>query len=304
MAGLTHSAANLVHSSAMVAFVDKFVGLLTIIIPLFIAAAIVGALMRMYTPRLLTGRWARSWLAYPVVLGVSGATPFCTVGTSTLVATLIDSGFPLGPTITFLVNSPLTDPLALVLLARLFSLKVAIEYYVLTGAIALVLGITLSRRWTPETLRARLSKGPRCGPDLGEPPSFRLGVRLFFDTVRTFFVGVFIGASIGAAIEGFVPTAWVAALAHLNPFLGVPLAVALGAPIYANSEMLIPVVYAFYTQGMNVGVGLAFLIAATGMGVPEFIVLSRGLRPRFLVQYAGAMFAAFTVIGLVMVVGH
>jgi hypothetical protein len=64
----------------------------------------------------------------------------------------------------------------------------------------------------------------------------------------------------------------------------VPLAAAVGVPIYASTTVLLPLGSALFASGVNVGVATTFVMAATGFSLPEGIMLYRLIGPRPLAQ--------------------
>jgi uncharacterized protein len=283
-------------------FLEHFFHVVVMVLPVFVAAAAVGAVIRVYLGDILSSRIIRSrLLSYPVILFISIVLPFCSAGTSTIVVTLIELGFPVQIAIAFLICTPLVDPLALVLLTRLFGPLIAIEYVALGVIVAVVLAELLGRFWTSRALLARFSREASSPAPRPSPREVLIQVGRF---LRQFSIAVTIGVLIGSVIYGFVPTTWLTPLTALSPLYAVPIAVALGAPLYTTTDTMIPVVYALYLKGMNPGVGLAFLMSATTLGIPELIILARAVQRRFVVQYASSMLASFVVVGLVLAVGR
>ncbi|MGA4814785.1 permease [Pseudomonas aeruginosa] len=78
-----------------------------------------------------------------------------------------------------------------------------------------------------------------------------------------------IGAGIGALIYGVVPGEWIATMAGAdNPF-AIPVAAAIGLPLYIRAETLIPIGMALQSQGMSIGAVAALIIAGAGASIPE-----------------------------------
>ena len=77
----------------------------------------------------------------------------------------------------------------------------------------------------------------------------------------------------------------------------VPLAVALGVPMYASTATLIPIVQALLAKGAALGTVLAFMMAVVGLSLPEFILLRRVLRPRLLAAFVGVVSTGILVVG-------
>jgi hypothetical protein len=80
--------------------------------------------------------------------------------------------------------------------------------------------------------------------------------------------------------------------------LAVPLAVAIGIPIYLNSFAAIPFVSGLIDLGMSPATGLAFMLATSATGFPAMVAVLALVKPR-----AFALYLGFTIIGA-MIAGY
>ena len=81
-----------------------------------------------------------------------------------------------------------------------------------------------------------------------------------------------------------------------NPF-AVPVAVALGVPLYSNAAGVIPIVQALTAKGMAIGTVLAFMMAVTALSLPEAIILSNVLKKPLLATFFGIVALAIVCVG-------
>jgi uncharacterized membrane protein YraQ (UPF0718 family) len=92
------------------------------------------------------------------------------------------------------------------------------------------------------------------------------------------FKGVFwyllLGAGIGAFIYGFFPQDLVVRLAGPGNPWSIPIAAAIGVPMYIRAETVIPISAALVGKGMGVGTVLALIIGGAGASIPEIIILA------------------------------
>jgi uncharacterized membrane protein YraQ (UPF0718 family) len=117
------------------------------------------------------------------------------------------------------------------------------------------------------------------------------------ELLRKIWPYVVIGIAIGAFIHGYVPQDFLARWAGPdNPF-AVPLAIALGVPLYANAAGVIPIVQALTAKGMAIGTVLAFMMAVTALSLPEAVILSNVLKKPLLATFFGVVAMAITMVG-------
>jgi uncharacterized membrane protein YraQ (UPF0718 family) len=108
---------------------------------------------------------------------------------------------------------------------------------------------------------------------------------------------VVVGIGIGAFIHGYVPEDFLARWAGRdNPF-AVPVAVALGVPLYSNAAGVIPIVQALTAKGMAIGTVLAFMMAVTALSLPEAVILSNVLKKPLLLTFFGIVATAIIIVG-------
>ena len=108
-----------------------------------------------------------------------------------------------------------------------------------------------------------------------------------------------LGTVAGAAIYGFVPTGWLIALAGPGQPLAVPLAAALGVPMYVNAETFFPISAALLEKGVGIGAVVALIITSMGVSVPEVALLASLFRPRLVAVLVVSVFGVAVGGGMV-----
>ena len=225
-----------------------------------------------------------------IMAGLLGiVTPFCSCSAVPLFIGFVEAGIPLGVTFTYLVAAPMVNEVALGMLWLLFGWKIALIYIVSGEVIAIVSGLLIGRLklekhvedyvWKMKVGALGESSKPTQNERLKDARVFTL------DMVKKIWLYVVIGIGIGGLMHGWVPAN---ALAHLagkgNPF-AVFIAVILGIPLYSNAAGIIPLVSEFTRAGVSLGTSLAFMMAVTGLSLPEMILLRRVLKPKLLVIF-------------------
>jgi len=118
------------------------------------------------------------------------------------------------------------------------------------------------------------------------------------------FKGVFwylmIGAGIGAFIYGFFPQDLVVRLAGPGNPWSIPVAAALGVPMYIRAETVIPIGAALIGKGMGVGTVLALVIGGAGASIPEIIILGSIFKRRLVFAFVLTVFVVAVVAGYVV----
>jgi len=228
-------------------------------------------------------------------------TPFCTCSAIPLFIGMLESGVPLGVTMSFLVSSPTINEVALVMLWGLFGWRVAVIYILSGMFIAIVSGFIIGRlkmeRYVEEFVFKVKAKQEGFEEKLTWNDRCSYAVEYVREIFSQVWLYVLLGVGLGAFIHGYVPVEFVARYAgNRNPF-AVIIAVLIGVPLYSNAAGTIPVVQALFSKGLALGTTLAFMMAVTALSLPEFIILRKVLKPRLLLTYFGTVAAGIIIIG-------
>jgi len=233
------------------------------------------------------------------LLGI--VTPFCSCSAVPLFIGFVESGVPLGVTFSFLISSPMVNEVAVVLLWGLFGWKIALIYMGTGLLVAILAGMIIGKlkleKWVEEYVYKIKSMGAAI-----DTAKQTFKDRLVYarekttDILKKVWAYVIIAIGIGGFIHGYVPEDFLVRYAGpQNPF-GVPIAVALGVPLYSNAAGVIPIVYALMEKGMSMGTVLAFMMAVTALSLPEMIILRKVLTIKLLAVFVGIM--TVTIIGV------
>ena len=233
------------------------------------------------------------------LLGI--VTPFCSCSAVPLFIGFVEAGVPLGVTFSFLISSPMVNEVAVVLLWGLFGWKIALIYMGTGLLVAIIAGMIIGKlrleKWVEEYVYKIKSMGAAAD---SAKQAFK--DRLVYarenttDILKKVWAYVIVAIGIGGFIHGYVPEDFLVRYAGpRNPF-GVPIAVALGVPLYSNAAGVIPIVYALMEKGMSMGTVLAFMMAVTALSLPEMIILRKVLKIKLLAVFVSIM--TITIIGV------
>jgi uncharacterized protein len=247
--------------------------------------------------RAMVGRPLRS-TGLALVFGA--ITPFCSCSTVPLVAGMAAAGVPVTAMTVFLVLSPLVNPATIALLATLVSPLYAAGFVLASMVLALAVASVVTLAGVRPSLPAALR--PEAMPGTSLPWRARLRsamARAVRDLLR---LAPLFGAAaaVGALLYGRVEVASIGRLIDAAGPWAVPMAVAVGVPVYASTAVLLPIGSALLATGANLGVVTAFLIGATGLSLPEGIMLQRLLGGRYLLALATSFVAAAIALGFLV----
>jgi hypothetical protein len=223
--------------------------------------------------------------------GLGMITPFCTCSAIPLFLGFIQTGIPLGVTFSFLVASPMINEVALIMLFGMFGFKIAALYAFSGFVIAVVSGLIIGRLNLEHLLEGfDLSKRIRnvaFGTDMPWPERLAYARGYTADILKTVWPYVLVGIGAGAWIHGYVPENFLARWAGADKWYAVPLATLVGIPLYSNAAGVIPLVSALTEKGVALGTTLAFMMAVTGLSLPEFLILRRVMKLKLLFIFFG-----------------
>jgi uncharacterized membrane protein YraQ (UPF0718 family) len=270
--------------------------LLTTII--FVVAIIRSSFPPEKTKRLLSHKREYVGNVLAALLGI--VTPFCSCSAVPLFIGFVESGVPLGVTFSFLISSPMVNEVALIMLWGLFGWKIALIYIGSGLLVAIVAGIVIGKlkmeRYVQDYVwEMQVGNSEITVMNLRQKLDYAREYTL--DLLKKIWPYVVIGVGLGAFIHGYVPQDFLVRWAGRdNPF-AVPVAVALGVPLYSNAAGVIPIVHALMEKGMAIGTVLAFMMAVTALSLPEAVILKNVLKKQLVAVFFGTVAVAIICVG-------
>ncbi|MDD5041205.1 MAG: permease [Candidatus Peribacteraceae bacterium] len=224
--------------------------------------------------------------------GIGVITPFCTCSAIPLFLGFLEAGVPLGVTFTFLIASPMVNEVALALLLATFGLKVALLYIASGLTIAVLAGLAIGSLHL-EHLVDRAVQDGNCGTGRKQmdtwPERLAFAGRYTRMILKRVWWIVLIGIGVGAWMHGYVPADFLGRFAGADRWYAVPFAVLIGIPLYANAAGVMPIVAVLAEKGVAMGTTLAFMMAVTGLSLPEFLILRRVMQTKLILLFAGVV---------------
>lgn len=264
----------------------------------------VGVIRSFFTPertrQILAGKRESIGNVLAAALGI--VTPFCSCSAVPLFIGFVETGIPLGVTLSFLIASPMINEVALVLLLGMFGWKVAILYAGTGLFIAIFAGWIIGRlkmeRYIEEwVFGLKIPQNTLTDIDANWDGRIKYGLGAVRDIVGRVWPYVIAGIAVGAGIHGYVPEGLMASFMGKDVWWSVPVAVLLGIPMYSNAAGIIPVVQALMEKGAALGTVLAFMMAVIGLSLPEMIILRKVLKRQLIAVFIGVVAVGILTVG-------
>lgn len=281
------------------------IGLLLVVINYIMAITRYYFPMEKVRDLLTKRRWFGLDYLFAAALGV--ITPFCSCSSIPLFVGFVGAGIPLGVTFAFLIASPLVNESSLYLFPAMFGMKVTVIYNVMGMAIAILGGMIIQKLKVEKYVKPELLKfKSRQQVELennGNSLSLKEQLKYFWrdgmSITKTIFPYVILGVSIGALIHGFVPATLVEKYLSTKAWYAIPLATLLGAPLYANSVSVIPVMEAMVGKGVPLGTALSFMTAIVTVSISESMILKKVMSWQLLTIFFGITVTGIMIMGYI-----
>lgn len=227
-----------------------------------------------------------------------GIMPFCSCSSVPLFIGFVKGGILLGVTLTFLIASPLVSEVAVAMFLGSFGWKVTMVYLVSGTVLSIIAGYILSKIHLEAYLSdwvkaAQMQSSVQSEQWEAEQTPFikRLPVitRESWGIVRGVLLYILIGIGIGATMHGYVPEGFFEQYLSSENWWGVPLAVVLAVPMYANAAGIVPIVEVFVAKGIPLGTAIAFMMAIIGLSIPEATMLKKVMTWRLIGIFFGVV---------------
>ena len=252
---------------------------------------------------------------YFIASAIGAITPFCSCSSIPLMMGLIKSKAGFGPIMTFLLTSPLLNPIIAVVFYITFGLKITLVYGVMALFASLLAGYILEKLGFEKYIKADFESVESCCATAVDTFNFKVKaqevsscctvkpepiksccttstntspkssikerllnkelVRNTWNQFVDFIPYIALGIGIGAIIHGFVPREMITQYAGADNNWAVPFSAVVGIPLYIRAGTMVGLAPELITQGVNMGSILALTIAGAGASLPEMIMLKR-----------------------------
>jgi len=274
------------------------------LILLFVGITFLVGLLQAYIPEerirgVLAGK--RQGVGNVIGAGFGALTPFCSCSTIPILIGLLDVGIPFGVCMSFLLASPLLNPVILSLLVALIGVVPTAVYATVTFTAAAGIGWLLGRLGYERYVKDVVVEGrpEPCDCARGHGTRIRGAFSFAVSLFRQVFPYLLLGAGIGAFIYGFVPGDLIVSLAGPDNPLAIPVAAIIGVPMYIRAETLIPVSAVLLEKGMGIGAVMALIIGGAGASIPEVTLLAAIFERRLVAAFVATILTVAVLAGVI-----
>lgn len=227
-------------------------------------------------------------------------TPFCSCSSIPLFIGFVSAGLPLGVVFAFLISSPLVDLGSIVLLSSMFGFNVTFIYVLLGLILAVAGGALIDKLKMDKYIAEFITKNPYLDnsiADLTKKERALFAKTQVVQIAKKVYIYIFIGVGIGAVIHNYIPENYISMVLGNNNLFAVPLAVLLGAPMYADIFGVIPIAESLYLKGAGLGTVMSFMMAVTALSLPSIIMLKQVVKSRLLITFIAVVITGIIISG-------
>ena len=268
------------------------------LVVLFLSISTAISLILQYIPREKFGRYLSGRSGYLMAALLGSITPFCACSTIPLTLGLLNAGVSIGPILTFVLVSPLLNPIIVGMVWSLMGWKACLIYFSACFFSAMAGGWMMKIFHAERFVRKFAEPETSCcsggAPESAAPVTFKNNLKkAFFDAygdLQRVLIYLIVGTAIGATIYGYIPQEWIVSLAGPENRFAIPLAALVGVPLYIRAESAIPIGLALVQKGMSLGAVIALIIGGAGMAIPEMSMLLSIFKARIVAAIVALIF--------------
>jgi uncharacterized membrane protein YraQ (UPF0718 family) len=289
--------------AALTSFVPVFLDSAVDIIPLFLLALFVGALIEEFISerfivRFLTGRNPGTMVLSAVV---GALIPLCTCGMVPLAVALRRRGGDMKHVLCFLTAGAAVSIPVLLLTWKILGFRWLLVRFLASIALGLLAGYASLAALRGEGAR---SAEPASGEAFDMTPiagrsRLRSVWRCFLGQLREYAPWVLVSLVLAALVDVLVPGHWIDILYGQRTTVGSLLASVSGVPFYFCSGAELPLVRELLAKGMGFGPATAMMLAVPIVNVPTFGVVGKWLGPRAALVYLTVIVLGSTLLGVI-----
>jgi uncharacterized membrane protein YraQ (UPF0718 family) len=262
---------------------------------LFLGISTIVALILMHIPQEKIRKWMSGKGVWGNFMGafVGALTPFCACSTIPLTIGFLEAGITFGSIMSFVIASPLLNPIILAMLVALMGWQVCSVYFIIVFAGAVVFGLIMEKAgWAKLVKKVRIVGEQEEKQEVPKALTSKIKLAYFkaWEDFKAVLIYLLIGVGIGSIIYGYLPQELVLRFAGPQNPLAIPIAAIIGIPLYIRVESAIPIGVALLQKGMSMGAVIALIIGGAGMAIPEMSMLASIFKIKLVAAIVGVIF--------------
>lgn len=290
--------------NTLVETLEYFVFITFELIALFLLISAAVEIILMYIPQDKIRQWlsGRGIFGNVMAAGFGALTPFCACSTIPMTVGFLNAGVPFGSTMSFLIASPLLNPIIIGMLGAMVGIKAMIAYFTIAFIASVLFGFVLEKTGMQRYVKnVRLrNEHTKTGENKRAWPikrKLREASVSAWGSLRPVLGYLLVGVALGAGIYGYMPQNFVLKIAGPDNLFAIPVAAVLGIPLYIRAETAIPIGVALMAKGMSVGTVIALVIGGAGMAIPEMTMLASIFRRKLVIVIIAVIFLTAVIAG-------
>lgn len=271
----------------------------------FVAIGIVlGSLISVFVPTKKLSEACNRKGGFPsiviaTILGI--ISPLGSYAVIPIFATMLSTGMPIAPVMSFLVSSPLINPFVFITTWGVFGPGLAIAILLSAAILGILTGVIFSYLTKTNFFAELVRNNPK--EDINRQRDFiskltqessgnKLldALKLMYKMAKYPGKYFLISILIAAVVDTYIPASTVTMALGASPF-AVLLAAAMSIPLYVCGGGAIPIVYGLMNMGMNKGAALAFFITGPATRISPIVTVALLVKKKaFLIYFLLAVF--------------
>lgn len=271
--------------------------------PLLLMGLVLAGLMKAWIPSaLLEKQLGKPGIGSVIKAALLGAPmPLCSCGVLPVAMGLRRAGASKGATVSFLISTPETGVDSIALSYGLLGPVMTIARPVVAVINAIAAGLLTGWKEVAATTQPGEHSKPCCAKQAApaEKTSWRAGLHYTFGRLLDDMLPwLLVGMLFAAAVQTFVPAAWLAEWGR-GP-LAMVVMVLVGIPMYICASASTPIAAGLLMAGVSPGAVLVFMLAGPASNIAAVGMVHKELGRRALLAYLGTVSGISIAAGLVL----